>query len=338
MFKISGRIDPELGLSGPIKIVAIRRYSLDPPEVKEGAPDDAKRFCIEGIEPGIYDVYVKREVDLIEGDNITKVMLPAQSKRVEIKDVDLALNFGPLGLGRIEGKAFNEGKPVAGAYVFVQRTAEGDDSWQIFGSTVTDRSGFYELTTLPEEVVTIRVDKVIQPKEEGAFSILETSDTLDLRSQNDISYQPVLDLRTSRPLKSGEAAPDFEGTTTDGRLISFSDYRGKIVLLDFWSTGCQPCVEDLDNIEKLYKKNHDKGLEVLGITLDTNREWLEEFLKRRAFKYPHLFGSDGNVQIKERYGVAGIPQLFLVGKQGLVRATGNLVADIETKVMDLLQE
>ena len=188
MFTISGRIDPELGLSGPIKIVAIRRYSLDPVEVKEGAPDDAKRFCIEGIEPGIYDIYVQREVDLFEGDDITKVMLSAQSKRAEIKDVDLDLTFGPLGKGRIEGKAFNEGKPVAGAYVFVNRTAEGDDSWQIFGSTITDRSGFYELTTLPEEVVTIRVDKVIQPKEEGAFSILEASDTLDLRAQSDISY------------------------------------------------------------------------------------------------------------------------------------------------------
>ena len=338
MSTLSGSIDPDLGLSGPIKIVAVRRYSLEPLDPKAVELDAAGRFCIGSIEPGIYDIYVQREVDLVEGDNNAKVMLPAQSKRAQIGDAELALNFGPLGQGRIQGKALHEREPVAGAYVYAHRIVEGEDSWQILGSTTTDTAGFYELTRLPEGPLMISVDKIIQPKEEGAFSILEASDSHDLRAQSDISYQAMLDLRTSRPLKPGETAPDFEGTTTDGRLIRFSDYRGKVVLLDFWSTGCQLCVEDLPNTEGLYRKYQDKGLEALGITLDTNREWLEEFLKRRTSKYPQLFDSDGNASTKQGYGVAGIPQLFLVDKEGMVRATGYLAADLETGIKDLLQE
>src|SRR5437667_12632613 len=72
---------------------------------------------------------------------------------------------------------------------------------------------------------------------------------------------------------AGQTAPAFQGRTTDGKTIKFpEDYKGKIVLLDFWATWCAPCRRELPNVTSTYEQYHSKGFEIIGISLDRPRE------------------------------------------------------------------
>ena len=75
-------------------------------------------------------------------------------------------------------------------------------------------------------------------------------------------------------LKIGDRAPDFVSTQLNGSPIRLSDYRGKVVLLDFWATWCAPCIAELPNVTRVYEKYQDRGLEVLGsVSNRIERRW-----------------------------------------------------------------
>src|SRR5262249_33763858 len=72
----------------------------------------------------------------------------------------------------------------------------------------------------------------------------------------------------------GSQFPDFNETATDDKPISVSQYKGKIVLVDFWATWCGPCMGEVPSVVKTYQKYHDKGFEIVGISLDTDKDKL----------------------------------------------------------------
>ena len=75
-------------------------------------------------------------------------------------------------------------------------------------------------------------------------------------------------------LKIGDRAPDFVSTQLNGSPIRLSDYRGNVVLLDFWATWCAPCIAELPNVTRVYEKYQDRGLEVLGsVSTRIERRW-----------------------------------------------------------------
>ncbi|MEX0819047.1 MAG: TlpA disulfide reductase family protein [Pirellulaceae bacterium] len=112
----------------------------------------------------------------------------------------------------------------------------------------------------------------------------------------------------------------IEGTTADGETFDWKSYRGKVVLVDYWATWCGPCIQELPNVKENYEKYHDKGFEVVGISLDSDPARLQRFLTEREIPWVSLFeeGAGWNHPMATYYGVMGIPATILVDRDGKV--------------------
>jgi thiol-disulfide isomerase/thioredoxin len=119
----------------------------------------------------------------------------------------------------------------------------------------------------------------------------------------------------------GSAFPDFSEKDLDGKSLSVGNYKGKIVLVDFWATWCGPCVAELPNVLQAYEKYHGKGFEVIGISLDSNKDKLTSFVKDRKMPWPQFFdGAGWKNKLAQRYNVRSIPATYLIGKDGKIIA------------------
>jgi thiol-disulfide isomerase/thioredoxin len=124
----------------------------------------------------------------------------------------------------------------------------------------------------------------------------------------------------------GQPPASFEAKTIDGKAVKFpQDYKGRLVMLDFWATWCGPCIRELPGLIKVHEEFHAKGFEVLGISLDSadNVATLPEFTKSKGMSWPQICDGQGwQCPIARSYGVRGIPSCWLIdGDTGLVVAT-----------------
>ena len=128
-------------------------------------------------------------------------------------------------------------------------------------------------------------------------------------------------------------------TSLQGHPVNLADMKGKVVLVDFWATWCGPCVGELPNVKKTYDAWHEKGFEIVAISLDEDKAKLESFIKERDMPWPQDFTGKGwQTDLAVKYGISSIPATFLVGKDGKIVAANLRGEALEKAVAKQLGE
>ena len=137
------------------------------------------------------------------------------------------------------------------------------------------------------------------------------------------SYAETLQTAYNRngKLRAGTLAPDFQVADKAGRPVRLSDYRGKVVYLDFWATWCGPCLLSLPHTQRLKREMADEPVAFLYVNLDKQASKWRKFVENRELNGVHLHPSDGRgyeSQIAQSYGVKALPTYFVIGKDGRI--------------------
>jgi thiol-disulfide isomerase/thioredoxin len=128
-------------------------------------------------------------------------------------------------------------------------------------------------------------------------------------------------MKIQSALKPGVGFPDFNEKDLAGEPLSIAKFKGKVVLVDFWATWCGPCRGELPNVLAAYNKYHDKGFEVIGISLDQDENALKNFIKEKGMAWPQYFDGKGwGSKLGQKYGINSIPMTFLLDQEGRIVA------------------
>ena len=119
------------------------------------------------------------------------------------------------------------------------------------------------------------------------------------------------------PLQVGQPAPGFTLPGLDGNMVSLSDYRGHVVLVNVWATWCPPCVDEMPSMEKLYRELKGENFEILAVSIDAlGKKAVAPFMKKYNLSFPALMDPDGT--IKTLYQTTGVPESFIINQEGIL--------------------
>jgi peroxiredoxin len=142
--------------------------------------------------------------------------------------------------------------------------------------------------------------------------------------------------RLANLIPIGEPAPDFSQATPDGKELSLSDLRGKVVLLDFWASWCRPCRMENPNVVRMYNKYKNKGFDILSVSLDKNQGKWTQAIEKDRMTWHHVSDLNGwNNVVAKQYGVMSVPHTILVDKDGNVIAKNLRGAALESKLAEI---
>ena len=134
----------------------------------------------------------------------------------------------------------------------------------------------------------------------------------------------------------GKPAPDFQVTDLKGEELSLKNFRGQVVLLDFWATWCGPCIAEMPKVKRTYKKYKDQKFQIIGISLDQSMGPLKAYIEKEKLGWLHYW--DESREVRDLYGVRGIPSTFLIDGEGIIRKANLGGFDVESAVAELVEE
>jgi peroxiredoxin len=133
-------------------------------------------------------------------------------------------------------------------------------------------------------------------------------------------------------------APDFSLPDLSGKTLTLSSLRGKVVLLDFWATWCVPCRQEIPRFVELQDQYGDRGLQIIGVSMDDSADPVRDFYKQYKMNYPVVMG---DAKTGEAYGgVLGLPIAFVIGRDGKIywkHIGATDMAVFEKEISGLLQ-
>lgn len=205
-----------------------------------------------------------------------------------------------------------------------------------------EKAKTYELDFMkghPDALISALIlDKVMAGKTiptEEVESIFQ-SFTPNIKSSS-IGKKIQIQLEKAKATAIGTLAPEFSGPTPEGSQLALNEVKGKVTLIDFWAAWCKPCRMENPNIVSVYKKYKDKGLNVVGVSLDRKKEdWLKA-IENDGLEWNHIshlqYFQDPIAQL---YSVNAIPAAFLLDENGVIVAKNLRGVDLEQKVAELL--
>lgn len=165
------------------------------------------------------------------------------------------------------------------------------------------------------------------------------------------SHEEAADLVRRANLRLGMLGHELTlaGPLARGGQLEWASYRGKVVLVDFWATWCRPCLAEMPHLKKLYDKYHARGFEIVGISLDSDREnetaadTVRLLLDDRDYRWKSVVFSDLNEQgmenpLAKKYGIGGIPRGVLVGRDGRVISINAVGSRLDKLLADQFKE
>jgi len=136
-------------------------------------------------------------------------------------------------------------------------------------------------------------------------------------AQGSINYKVVPILQA---MKDIAPTPEIVLGTLEGKKISLKDFRGKVVLLNFWASWCLPCREEMPAMEKLYQEYKDKNFAILAVAVKDSKQETSKFVRELKLTYP--IALDLDAKVGQEYGAWGLPVSYLIGPKGEGLARG----------------
>jgi cytochrome c biogenesis protein CcmG/thiol:disulfide interchange protein DsbE len=141
-----------------------------------------------------------------------------------------------------------------------------------------------------------------------------------------------------QPESKRKPAPEINLEDSLGKAATLAQYRGQVVVLDFWATWCHGCKEEIPWFANFHQKYSSKGLAVIGVSLDDDWKAVKPFIETARVPYRIVLGNDA---ISTRYGISGMPDTFLIDRQGRLAATYTGIVDrdnMEKNIQAMLAE
>ena len=143
-------------------------------------------------------------------------------------------------------------------------------------------------------------------------------------------------LESAKRTSIGSRAPDFSAPTPEGQPLSLNEVLGKVTLVDFWAAWCRPCRAENPNVVRVYQKYKDKGLSILGVSLDRNADAWKKAIEDDGLDWHHVSNVRYFDEIAELYNVSAIPASFILDANGVIVAKNLRGEALEAKIAELL--
>jgi peroxiredoxin len=139
---------------------------------------------------------------------------------------------------------------------------------------------------------------------------------------------------------AANTAPDFTLPNLEGTNVSLSSYKGKVVILNFWGTWCEPCKAEMPSLNKLYLEHRGNGLVVVAISMDKSEKDVKSFISQKGYSFPVLLDKNKEVYF-DKYGLFGLPISVIIDRNGMIvqKVIGQTAWDspqMEDKIRKLL--
>ncbi|KAF2519188.1 AhpC/TSA family protein [Flavobacterium salilacus subsp. salilacus] len=180
------------------------------------------------------------------------------------------------------------------------------------------------------------IDQLMRSRQLEESEIKALYDGLDTEVKNTKEGKEIGNLFTT---SIGSTAPDFSAPNPEGNTVSLKNAMGKVTIIDFWASWCKPCRMENPNVVAMYNELHDKGLNIIGVSLDKDGEAWKKAIAEDSLTWSHIsnlkFWED---PIAKQYGVQSIPATFILDAKGKIVAKNLRGEELKAKVKELLGE
>lgn len=201
--------------------------------------------------------------------------------------------------------------------------------------------------------------KIVQDNPDSFVSVMVLTDMMSMKAyptseikemyaalDEDVKQSPLAknleqNLEKEGAVDIGSKAPEFSAPTPEGEELSLSEVRGKVTIIDFWAAWCKPCRVENPNLVKTYEKYHDKGLEIVGVSLDRpgqKDKWLQAIEEDKLPWHQVSNLKFWQEPVAQLYGIRAIPAAFVLDEEGVIVARDLRGERLEKKVAELLGE